>query len=603
MREKTYRTVAATVVLLGLAVIALTRVGATGASSLTLEEEREEATTTATGETTTTLPEPFDYRVGLLADISTANFWAYVGEEPTVWTSYVLGPTKPSLYGLDPETHGLVPDLATGEPAAPVEDGEAWVVTVDLAGLAWSDGTPITAHDLAYTFETVRRLGLEGGWAEAFPPQVASVVAETPTRARIVFTEEPGLAVWPYGVGLAPIMPAHVWGPLSEKVADPAALYALAADGDVSGGPIRIVTVETDRIEAEANPQREVGIDRLTYLVFATEDDAVAALEAGEIDVILNPHGLSPAAVQRLATTPEVELVKSPANSVRYLGFNLEREPMTRPAFRTALALLLDRETAAETLVPGALPAYTLLTPANPAWFDPEAAEAIAAPYRAPLEMRLERALAALGEAGYAWETAPALVDGVLTPGAGLTIDGRAPTPLTILTPGDAYDPARPDYAARIEATLEILGFEVDPVVTDFDTVVDLAFTPGGDGARRYDMYLLGWTLGNPALPDYHRALFTAAGVANSTGYASVELEEALTAYEAAGDLEEARARLWDMERRLATDLPYLVLYHPQLVEAYRSDRVGFGLSAALGGIQGRMVGIGDVAVGGEGGD
>jgi ABC-type transport system substrate-binding protein len=204
-------------------------------------------------------------------------------------------------------------------------------------------------------------------------------------------------------------------------------------------------------------------------------------------------------------------------------------------------------------------------------------------------------AVSGLKSAGYTWSTQPSVVDGELIAGVGLTIQGRPTAPLTILTPGDEYDPARPDYTQLIEVALESLGFDVRPVVTDFDTVVDLAFNVDDSGSRQYDMYLLGWTLGNPALPDFHRRLFASDGDFNSTGYADPGFESHLAGFERATDIQRARNALWDMEDTLADDLPYLVLYHPDIVEAYRSDRLTFAESGLLGGIQARLGGLGDL--------
>jgi hypothetical protein len=108
-------------------------------------------------------------------------------------------------------------------------------------------------------------------------------------------------------------------------------------------------------------------------------------------------------------------------------------------------------------------------------------------------------------------------------------------------------------------------------------------------------MYLLGWTLGNPALPGYYGALFAKDGPMNNTGYASTEFAEALDSYEAAYTTEDAFDALWEMERTLAVDLPYLLLYRDQITEAFRSDRVSFDVEQSLGGLQARLGGIRDV--------
>ena len=517
-----------------------------------------------------------------------------------MWNAYVLGPTKPALFALNTHQTALITELAAAEAAPPAGNDSGWSVEVDLTpDLAWSDGAAITSEDVVFTFDTVRRLALGGGWAEAFPPEVKAIVAVSPSRVRIDFSKQPSLNVWPYGVGLAPIMPSHAWAPMIEGVTTSDALYGLSGQSDVSGGPLTLTDVGDNRIVAEANPgYTDTALDRVVYSVYPDEASAVADLAAGSIDTILSPTGLSDASLSSLDGVEGVAIDESPANSVRYLGFNLTRQPMASDQFRHALAMLLDRQQTAAEFVPGSDPAFTMISPFNRTWFDEAAATEIESGFAGTLETRLAGALEPLRTAGYAWAKEPSVVNGAMVPGEGLTIAGLAPAPLTILTPGEQYDPDRPEYAGEIERTLESLGFDVRPVVTDFDTVVDLAFTPGEDGVRHYDMYLLGWTLGNPSLPAYYRWFFAPDGPANSTGYSDPEFAGQLAQYEQASDLTVAKSALWQMERILAQDLPYLVLYHPEIAEAYRSDRVDFGIRDVLGGIQGRLGGLTDLTPG-----
>jgi ABC-type transport system substrate-binding protein len=596
MRSKTARSIGATAVLIGVVIAAVIQMRPEADAPAEIAAPVD--TTTPREPLSSPAEAPFEYRVGLLAGVSTANYWEYVGEQPTAWNAYVLGPTKPALYSVDPASNTLEPEVAGSSPVLPTWNRDGWRVRVDLGGdLSWSDGRPVTTADVVYTFETVRRLGLEGGWADAYPEEIEEVVAESPTRLRIEFSHRPGLGLWPHRVGLAPIMPAHVWAPETVGIDTAAALYDLDPEVDVSGGPLEIVEVTENRIATVANPgYPEDGIPDVVYSIFADEAAAIAAMKQGAIDTVLDPNGLSDEGADALAGTPGVAIERSPANAVRYLGFNLTRDPMSKTEFRQSLALLLDRRWATEKVVPDAAAAYTMLSSANASWFDKGAAAAISDPYARKLERRVSAAITGLERAGYAWDTSPAVVDGTLVPGTGLTIDGQVPAPLTILTPGDEYDPARPDYTTRIEATLEALGFDVRPVVTDFDTVVDLAFTMDQSGARQYDMYVLGWTLGNPALPDYHRWLFAGDGVANSTGYANPDFEASLVRFDRATAADAAKDALWRMEQVLARDLPYLVLYHPNLTEGYRADRVQFEEHDVLGGIQGRLGGLSDLS-------
>jgi peptide/nickel transport system substrate-binding protein len=600
LENRTLRTLGATIVLAALVVMGVAQAGADPAEGPS-EINAPETTTTfpadADQTTTTAAPAPFVYRVGVLAGVSTDNFWAFYGQQPSAWNSYVLGPTKPSLFTAGATVGDLEPELAASHGDV-IEGDEGWVVEVELDDeMRWSDGTPITSADVLFTFETVRSLRLGGSWDEAFPETVESIEASGDHGIRIHFTERPRLAVWPHGVGTAPIMAAHVWESVVEGI--PAEdLYALPGDNDVGGGPLVVTTITDELIVSTRNegyPTADLP-DVIQYQVFADEAAAIEALADDRIDYFLSPKGLAGEQIEALDGVPGVELLNSPGNNVRYLGFNMSRAPMSDPAFRTALALLVDRGHLAETIAHAGAPAQAMIPSANTQWFDAEAAADNTARYSGDLGERLIRAVEVMEEAGYAWESRPGVNDeGAPVPGEGLTASGAAIPVLTILTPGDAYDPARAEYARAIADTLAHLGIEARPVETDFDTVVDLAFTPDEDGVLHYDMYLLGWTLGNPALPGFYGALFSTDGPMNNTGYTSEGFETAHADYLAASDVDEARRALWEMEAILGVDLPYLALYTSDIVEVYRSDRVQYSVESVLGGLQARLGGIQDV--------
>lgn len=600
MADKTIRTVGATVVLFGIAVAAILQTGSGGdPSAIALSPEDVSTTDPAASaesldeplSSTTTAPEPFVYKVGVLANVSVANFWAFYGaEKPSVWDAYILGPTRASLYTFDASTGVLTSELASEE-VTPAADAGGWHVTVPLRDdFFWSDGEPITAEDVVFTFETVRSLALGGSWEEVFPASVQSITADSDHQLTIRFADRPALSSWPHGPGLAPIMAHHIWADVVPDL-DAISLYGQEVT-DVFGGPLQLDRIDEMISVSTANPHHpdQVTTDVVEYHVFSDELAAVDAVVTGAIDTVLNPKGITDELAESVRSTPEISVASNFANGIRYLGFNLTRQPMSEPSFRTALALLLDRESMTGTI------AHSFVSPSNSRWFDAGTASGNADRYSGDLDSRLARAIEGLRSAGFAWKTEPVVgEDGAIVAGTGLTFGELEVQPLTILTPGDAYDPARPDHAASIAEVLGWLGFDARPVETDFDTVVDLAFTPGEDGLLHYDMYLLGWTLGSPALPDYYRPLFAADGVMNNTGYASGEFDAQLEAYEGAFTVEDARAALWGMESTLNADLPYLLLYPSQITEIYRSDRVQYGKESSLGGIQGRLGGIHDV--------
>lgn len=592
-------------ILIGVAVAAIVQVGPRGDRSAMALAPGQLVTTTSARVTTdpepfdetTTTSIPFTYRVGVLAGVSTDNFWAFYGEQPSVWNSYILGPTKPALFKVDPSSSELTPELAMTS-VDPRQDSDEWVVELELRDeLAWSDGEPVTADDIAFTYRTVRSLELDGSWATSFPTSVVSVEAVSDYELRIAFTDRPSLAVWPHALGTAPIMAEHIWADETAGLTA-AELYERSGVEDVYGGPLALVEVGEDVIVSVSNPgyPLETTPDTVEYQVFEDETSLVEALLQGRIDAVLTPTGLSAESRQMAEVGDSITVEVNPANGVRYLGFNLERQPMSDKAFRKALALLLDRTALVASMGDGSQVANSFVRDINSAWYDEEAASTIAASYSGDLSSRLAKAMEGLDAAGYSWDEKPSISeDGSISAGAGLLIRGAPPAPLTILTAGDSYDPARPQYVAEIADTLGLLGFDVRPVVTDFDTVVDLAFSEPDEGPRQYDMYFLGWTLGSPTLPDYYRPLFAPDGLMNNTGYNNTSFNESLTAYESSATLEQAREHLWAMEHTLADDLPYLLLYTTEIVEAYRSDRVQFGIQGNIGGIQARLGGIGDV--------
>ena len=75
------------------------------------------------------------------------------------------------------------------------------------------------------------------------------------------------------------------------------------------------------------------------------------------------------------------------------------------------------------------------------AGFDEQVATKIARPYEEKLSKRVKTAVRELAKIGYVWKTEPTVEDGDLKAGTGLEINGQEPAPLTILTPGDEYDP------------------------------------------------------------------------------------------------------------------------------------------------------------------
>lgn len=191
------------------------------AASCTGAAEDQTTTTSVSDPTTTATTEPESptvgdrpvFRVGLIAPIGTANWWAAMETSDESSDRAYLTNMKPSLFALTHPAFLYVPDLAASEaPVAATQEGERWVVQQPIRDdMVWSDGEPVTAHDLVFYFNIVREFGMASTHASYFPGTILSVSAPEDFVVRIEFANEPGIAIWQNGVAFAPFVPAHFW--------------------------------------------------------------------------------------------------------------------------------------------------------------------------------------------------------------------------------------------------------------------------------------------------------------------------------------------------------------------------------------------------------
>lgn len=631
-----------------LAVLAMVAAACTGGGTAdttadttgdTTGETTEETTPPDTGEDTT--PEDttgdtggaggeFDtYTLGIFQDVTTDNAWNMLDTAGnTVWNSYFLDPTTASAYQIALPGLEVVPDLAAGELPPVTQEGDVWVGEFTLRDDAtWSDGEPITAHDVAFTWNTAVEFELIGNWEDFTDTDiVTSVEAVDDYTVRVTFNAEPGLAVWGLGnsVPMMPIMPEHYWGPIVEEArgTENPRETLLAASG--AEAPAAGPTVFADRQEgsfaaSSANPNyfakgEEMTSGDVTYTVgpfaqnfqfplYGGQDQAVLALANGEVDLLLNPLGMQQGFREQVESNPDLTAVVNPTNGYRFLAFNHARAPMSDPAFRDAFSILINKEFVTEQLLQGvAFPLYVILPEGNTAWYNEEVAAQIAEEQGAGLDDDARRAEAKriLVEAGYSWETEPGWVDsdGNLSdePGEGLSFqpgeglidpDGNPIESLELIHPTAGYDPLRATFGSYIAGVAQEMGIPVVSVPTDFNKIVADVFTvdENNEYTSPFDMFILGYSLGNPTFPTFHQSFFGTDASDNNTQYSNEEFDAAAAAFASASTVEEAYDALWEMERIIARDKPHVPLFDTGILEFY-NNRVQFPFTETLSGLQ-----------------
>lgn len=631
-----------------LAVLAMVAAACTGGGTAdttadttgdTTGETTEETTPPDTGEDTT--PEDttgdtggaggeFDtYTLGIFQDVTTDNAWNMLDTAGnTVWNSYFLNPTTASAYQIALPGLEVVPELAAGELPPVTQEGDVWVGEFTLRDDAtWSDGEPITAHDVAFTWNTAVEFELIGNWEDFTDTDiVTSVEAVDDYTVRVTFNAEPGLAVWGLGnsVPMMPIMPEHYWGPIVEEArgTENPRETLLAASG--AEAPAAGPTVFADRQEgsfaaSSANPNyfakgEEMTSGDVTYTVgpfaqnfqfplYGGQDQAVLALANGEVDLLLNPLGMQQGFREQVESNPDLTAVVNPTNGYRFLAFNHARAPMSDPAFRDAFSILINKEFVTEQLLQGvAFPLYVILPEGNTAWYNEEVAAQIAEEQGAGLDDDARRAEAKriLVEAGYSWETEPGWVDsdGNLSdePGEGLSFqpgeglidpDGNPIESLELIHPTAGYDPLRATFGSYIAGVAQEMGIPVVSVPTDFNKIVADVFTvdENNEYTSPFDMFILGYSLGNPTFPTFHQSFFGTDASDNNTQYSNEEFDAAAAAFASASTVEEAYDALWEMERIIARDKPHVPLFDTGILEFY-NNRVQFPFTETLSGLQ-----------------
>ena len=580
------------------------------------------------------------YVIGIAEDLTTTNYWAYLGPDGTIWNSYVLGGSKPTLYGYSAQRYDWIPSLAADFPTPLAEEtvgGDTfWTTELELKqGVMWSDGNEVTAEDFAFTAHTATEMDLTGNWPSIVDPEYFDhAEAIDPYSLKIFFKKKPGLSRWQFGLAFMPIFPKAYWEPVvnearqaGELTEQHKALFAHVPDDEPSAGGFLFDKWERGAFaEKSANPEyyfkgasvaqydngayqaSKEGAYEFTafgepsgepvleyvegpysestiYSIYGSQDGAVLALKKGDIDFMLNPLGLSKGLQEQLTGEAGLTTLENTSDGMRYLGFNFRKEPMDNKAFRHAVATLIDKEFLVDTVLQGvAIPIYTTVPEGNGAWYNPDV----------PLigkgltrEERIAQAVDLLKGAGFTWETEPRVSeDGqfVEQPGEGLKMPNGDPVPaMEVMAPSPGYDPLRSTFAIWIERWLGEVGIPLKANLTGFNVIVDKVFNQ-----QDFDMWILGWGLS--AFPDYLEAFFHSKYSAlegfNAGGYNNPEFDRLADQLLEETDLEEARRQVFEMQAFLADDLPYVVLFDTPIIETYRSERIEFPYTENWGGLQ-----------------
>ncbi len=214
--------------------------------------------------------------------------------------------------------------------------------------LRWSDGRPVTADDVVFTWEYTARntpanpLYLPRGRAVAVNPRTVEITTEQPEA------QFPALVA-----GSVPIVPQHVWSSITDPTTnrDPAVL--------VSTGAYRLIsyTPGEGSYAYEARDEYFLGKPFVRRIEHRPTGNQLTALLAGEIDVGSpdTSAGLSPDTLAPFWADPGVfDVLEGPQAGWTALLWNMERVPaLADVRVRQAFARAIDRNDIVQRVLGG----------------------------------------------------------------------------------------------------------------------------------------------------------------------------------------------------------------------------------------------------------
>ncbi|MBC7924084.1 MAG: ABC transporter substrate-binding protein [Bryobacteraceae bacterium] len=457
---------------------------------------------------------------------------------------------------------------------------ESWTLSADgremdvrlRPHLRFSDGKPLTADDVLFTFAVHLDARVASPQREALrvggQPIRVSRTGERGLRFQLVRAYAPGERLLA-GIAILPrhlLAKAHEEGRLSQMwtIGSPAAEIAGA-------GPFRLRSMEPGRrIILERNPhyfkKARTGaalpwLDEMEFVFAPGEDAQVARLLSGEADLIAGFGGSSYRAIEASGAARGVRAADAgPGLDYTLLLFNLNSGGPERAsrawfeldAFRRAVSMAVDRAAIARLVYRGRASAiWGPITPARRMWFD-------AAGGQPP--QSASGALELLRSAGFRQDQAGSLLD-----------SSGKPVRFTILA--NSGNPAYTQTGIILEQDLKKIGIDARLVPMEFRSLVEQVVTK-----RDYDAAIMALRPGD-ADPVADMNVFVSEGKTrlwNLGGKSErpweVELDRLMKEQLTARDPAKRRELFHRVQQVFAQQMPMVCLVSPNLLYAAREN-------------------------------
>ena len=441
---------------------------------------------------------------------------------------YAIGLQFLPLLDLD-EDLNFQPMLAD---SVTTEDNRNFIVHID-ENAAWSDGTPVTAEDVEFTFlrlaspvianPTLMLYAFEGVNDDGFVEEGAESVegVKVLDEKTVQFTTKYPIALTTFQNTYAfylHTLPKHILGQYSEEELSTLDWFN---HPDVVSGPYRVTAYDVDHyISYTANEQYWKGAPKIEKLNFNILDSSqiYAGLQSGEIDVTHHTMTAIPQEdYENIEALENVSVVYGSPVTNQSVFIQTANIPDER--VRQALVYAIDRNQILEQLMKGHGEIVDgFLSSASP-FYD----ESIT-----PMAYDPEKAKALLAEAG--WDGSQTLRFYVNS-GDGTFVN-----------------------AAQVMATQwTAVGIKTEIQTVDLATLMTIA------GTTDYDLFAVQYTYA-PVDP-YPDIAWLLGGEGSWTGYGNEEINEALAATQTSGSIEEMKQYYSVVDKKVQEEVPMFSAY------------------------------------------
>jgi peptide/nickel transport system substrate-binding protein len=399
--------------------------------------------------------------------------------------------------------------------------------------VTWHDGNRLTAADVHYTFTSLLDATKESPKRASFD-KIQSIDVIDDDTIRFVLSEP-----------FAPFL-THMTLALVPQPKDGATERDLDTH-PVGTGPFRFDRSEPDvalhLLAYDAYFEGRPALDGVSLRILPDAMVRFFELQKGNIDFVQN--ALPPDLLTQLRSDDQFNVIQAPGTNFTYLGLNCQDEILKHVEVRQALAYAMDRQAVIRhvlsglgTLADGILPAgHWAYEPKVPRYgYDPD------------------RAAQLLDQAGFP------------------DPDGDGPQPRFQLIYKTSQNEEGRRIAEVLQEQLRQVGIAVEIRSFEWGTFF------GDIRAGNFQLYALTWV--GVTEPDIFHYVFHSQSVppagANRGHYVNAQLDDLLEAGRRSTTLEDRRAWYRQAQTLIATELPYIPLWHRTNVVVLRSTFRGY---------------------------